>query len=319
MVPTTTDDREKLLDQFLAQPKAPGKMQTRTEFNIVIDTNAHLRKLAEPALKNAITDDVLHQQFDETYGASVVVRHIVVANPQEAMALRARLDAGEDFATLARRYSRNANSARVGGELPPFTINSSSFPENFKRVAFALKVGEVSDPVEADGAYHLIKLEKRNAPKAVKFEDVKESLRQDLQDKLVLEGVKQVRAKLAQQALEQLKINDPILKAEFQKRLDVRNQMIRDRDKIREEMEKERNKPAVPVPATTPASQPATVATQPQSLPATQPAPTATPAATAPVVKPVEKPPAPAASATQPVATAPAPAVTSRPAPTTRP
>ena len=49
----------------------------------------------------------------------------------------------------------------------------------------ALQPGEVSDPVQAEGAYHLIKLEKRIAPKAVKFEDVKESIRKDLTERVV--------------------------------------------------------------------------------------------------------------------------------------
>ena len=40
-----------------------------------------------------------------------------------------------------------------------------------------LKGGEVSDIVNADNAFHLIKVENRIAPKVVKFEDVRESLR----------------------------------------------------------------------------------------------------------------------------------------------
>ena len=42
-------------------------------------------------------------------------------------------------------------------------------PAKFKEVAFALKNGEVSDPVEAENAFHLIKVENRIPPKAVQF------------------------------------------------------------------------------------------------------------------------------------------------------
>ena len=294
-----SEDHEKLLKQFLAQPKTHDQMSSEVEFEIVIETNAYLDKLVEPTLKGAITDDLLHQQFDETYGATVSVRDIVVANPQEAVAIRGQLDAGADFATLARRFSRDPRTGRLGGELPPFTVNSTSFPENFRRVAFSLKQGEVSDPVEANGTYHVLKLEHRNAPKAVKFEDVKDSLREDVHFELLLQAVNGVRARLAQQAIQQLKINNPILAADFEERLGNRNDMIRDREKIKAEMDKERNRP-VPAPATLPATQPTTAAM-------TKPAPR--PAMIAPQ----------AANATKPVVIPPAPAATSRPAATTHP
>ena len=54
-------------------------------------------------------------------------------------------------------------------------MNATNVPQVFKDTAFALKNGEVSDPVQADNAYHIIKVENRIAPKVVKFEDVKET------------------------------------------------------------------------------------------------------------------------------------------------
>ena len=65
---------------------------------------------------------------------------------------------------------------------------------------FALKVGQVSEIVQAEGSYHLILLEERIPPKAIKFEDVKESLKADLMDKAVQATVKQLRQQLADQA-----------------------------------------------------------------------------------------------------------------------
>ncbi|MGC4032505.1 MAG: peptidylprolyl isomerase [Tepidisphaeraceae bacterium] len=189
-----TDDREKLLDQFLAQPKPKDQTTTRTELGIIIETNAYLRKVVEPKISTNVTDEMLQKQFDESYGAQVQVRHIVTDNPQDAAAVQRRLAAGEDFATVARQVSRDPQTRRLGGELPPFTINNTRFPENFRRVAFDLKPGQVSDPVQAAGGYHLIKLEKRIAPKAVKFEDVKQSVREDYIAGTVQQAVAGVRA-----------------------------------------------------------------------------------------------------------------------------
>ncbi|HEX8324675.1 MAG TPA: peptidylprolyl isomerase [Tepidisphaeraceae bacterium] len=293
MFPTLapTEDRDKILEQFLAQPKPRDQTTTRAEFDVIIDTNAHLRKLVEPSISRGVNDELLQQQFDEAYGSQVKVRHIVVANPQEATDVRRRLDGGEDFATVARQISRDPQTKRLGGELAPFGLNNTRLPENFKRVAFAMKPGEVSDPVQAAGGYHLIKLEQRIAPKAVKFEDVKESLREDYKAKLVVEGVKALRTRLAQQALAQLSISDPILKAEFDKRLAARDQVIRDREKMREQMEKDRAKAAAP-PADSPTT--STTSTQPTTAPDTVvPAPAAVEPiapATAPATRPAPMP-----------------------------
>lgn len=303
-------DRQRLLDQYLAQPKPPGQVSTRVEFGIVIETNAYLRKLAEPQMKVAITDDVLKQAFDERYGAQVRVRHIAVANPQDAMRYKQILENGQDFAVLAKHVSL-APTAQAGGELPPFTINSTKYPKAFKDAAFNLKVGEISEPVAADGSYHIIKLEQKIEPKAVKFDDVKDSLREDLQQSATVEAVKAVRNKLAQEALAEMKISDPILHAEFEKRLGVRDTLIKDREKIRQQLDRERaaassqpatapatapTAPVVPVvpPKPTPATKPA-----PATAPVSKPAPLTPPAAT-PVVppvpaKPVTPPPAPVA------------------------
>ncbi len=294
------EDREKLLEQFLNQPKPRDQMMTPVEFDIILETNAAMRKLAEGALKTAITDEDLKMQFDERYGASVRVRHIMCANPQEVLKVERRLAAGEDFAEVASVESRNPDTKRVGGLLPPFTINDRRLPENFRRVAFALKEGEVSGQVHAEGSYHLIKLEKRIAPKAVKFEDVKDSLKEDIQNRLVMEGVKEIRNRLGQQALATLKIEDPSLQKEFEARLKARDQLIRDREKIRDEMTKQRE-PAAPPAVEQPTSAPAPAASTEKSVddkPATQPA----------KKEPAAAPPAPggAKNTSAPTTTAPA-------------
>lgn len=289
-----TQDREKLLEQFLAQPKPRDQMMTRVEFDIVLETNAAMRKLAEVNLKDAISDEDLQKQFDERYGASVQVRHIMLSNPQEVLQAKRRLDADEKFEDVARVLSRNPETKLNGGLLPPFTINDRRFPENFRKVAFGLKEGEVSSQVQAEGSYHLIKLERRIPPKAVKFEDVKNALRDDLQNQLIIEAVKAIRTKLGQQALATLKVAEPTLKAEFEKRLAAQDKMIHDREQIKAELEKQREQ--------------LNATTQPATQPAEPVGPVAPPSTNL----------APAAATTAPAAKAPAGASTS-PAPTTAP
>lgn len=72
--------------------------------------------------------------------------------------LKARLDAGEDFATLARQYSADRTSGERGGDLGYISYDAPIVP-SFKEAAFALEnPGDVSDVVETRFGYHLIKL-----------------------------------------------------------------------------------------------------------------------------------------------------------------
>src|SRR5690606_3263808 len=124
------------------------------------------------------------------------VRHIQAANMQEIADAQRRLSQGESFELVARTLSRNARTGPLGGELPPFSRQMQGLPESFKEAAFALAEGEVSDAVQSDGSYHLIKLEERIPPKAVEFEDHREAVRDQLAESMITQGMKQVRKQL---------------------------------------------------------------------------------------------------------------------------
>ncbi len=273
----TADEREKLLDQLLSQPKPRENMMTRTEFDIMMQTNAAMRKIAQTSFKDAINDEQLKEQFDRLYGASRKIRFIMLANQQEGQRAQRDLAAGKDFAEVARERSRDPQTRALGGELPPFTATDTRLPQNFRDVAFALDEGEVSDLIQAGGSWHLIKLEKKIDPKVVKFEDVKDSLRESIRDQMVIEAFKQLRNRLAQQALATLKIEDPVLRQEFEEKLAERDQMIRDKEKIRQEMEKQREE-ARKLPATAPATAPSTAPATAPAGASTQTSPTTAPA-----------------------------------------
>jgi peptidyl-prolyl cis-trans isomerase SurA len=100
--------------------------------------------------------------------ATISFRQIVVSpKPSAAAKARARAQAdsivlelrqGADFATAARRFSQDPGSRDQGGSLNWFR-RGVMVPE-FERVAFALKPGVVSDPVESPFGYHIIQVER---------------------------------------------------------------------------------------------------------------------------------------------------------------
>jgi parvulin-like peptidyl-prolyl isomerase len=210
-------DLHQYFEQFIAQERI-----TRPEFELVLKTNATLRKLAEPVVRQRITDEMVREAYLALYGETVQARHIQAANMQEIAEVRRRLAEGHPFEQVAREMSRNPRTAGLGGELPVFSRAMTGLPEAFKEAAFALQPGEVSDPVLAEGAYHLIKVEQRFEPRAVRFEDVKETVRLTVHEQFMQATIRELRGRLAQQALDALQIEDALLRRQFEQRMSQR-------------------------------------------------------------------------------------------------
>jgi parvulin-like peptidyl-prolyl isomerase len=227
-------DNERGFQQFLE-----SQHQSEADFNLVIETNVYLRKVAEPMLAGKITEDQLKQAFAAMYGETIECRLIQCASLQEVLEAKKRLKGGEPFEKVAREMSRNEATRATGGKLPAFSREMQGFPQAFRDAAFALSPGEVSDVVQAEGAYHLILLEKRNAPKVVKFEDVKESIRRELYDRAVQLTIRQLRQQIQDQALKLLTVEDPTLKKQLETRLAKQKSEIKDREEVRRQLDKE--------------------------------------------------------------------------------
>lgn len=86
----------------------------------------------------------------------VWARHILVADEASALAVIERLDKGEDFGALATELSTDTGSAAQGGDLGWF--GKGAMVPAFEEAAFALKVGEISQPVQSTFGYHIIQV-----------------------------------------------------------------------------------------------------------------------------------------------------------------
>jgi len=91
-----------------------------------------------------------------TNAEQVHALHILVATAQTADAVRQQLVAGKDFATLAKQYSQDEASKANGGDLGWFP--KGVMDPNFETVAFQLKIGEISQVVQTQFGFHIIKV-----------------------------------------------------------------------------------------------------------------------------------------------------------------
>ena len=130
----------------------------------------------------AITDEELTERFAaELPGARATASQILVAFPRGATtrqrdsvltvagSLRAQLDDGADFATLARRHSADPGSGSRGGSLGTFGRGQMLRP--IDELVFSLRPGDLGGPVETVLGYHLLRLDALEVPELSEVAD----------------------------------------------------------------------------------------------------------------------------------------------------
>jgi peptidyl-prolyl cis-trans isomerase C len=161
---------------------------------------------AEVAPKLVVTDQDLDafykgnpEQFKEP--ESVRASHILfgvakdappatkAATKTEAEGVLKRVKAGEDFAALAKQYSKDPGSAAVGGDLNFFP--KGQMVPAFDAAAFAMKPGDISDLVETEFGYHIIKLTEKRTGRTIPLAEVKDRLGEFLKQRKQQELVQQ--------------------------------------------------------------------------------------------------------------------------------
>jgi parvulin-like peptidyl-prolyl isomerase len=159
--------------------------------------NAYLSDLDKNADK-LVSDTEIETYYGEHQGdfEEVRVRHILISTQpppspdaakkgeqpkapskeearKKAEEALAKARKGEDFAALAKQYTDDSASKDKGGE---YTFARGQMVPEFERAAFALKPGEISDLVETQFGYHIIKLEERHAGAGASDQKVRQQI-----------------------------------------------------------------------------------------------------------------------------------------------
>lgn len=151
------------------------------------------KKVLDRKLKGkiAVTDQEIRDYYTKNYGAidnieEIRISQILMYNEDEAVKVADLAKSNkEDFADLAKRYSKDESSAANGGDLGFF--KEGDLMDTLSNAVEGAKVGEVVGPVETPAGYHILKVtDKKSANEGIP-ESTKEEIKETLYNQKVQE------------------------------------------------------------------------------------------------------------------------------------
>ncbi len=144
------------------------------------------------------------------------VSHIQIADESRANAISKELEAGRDFAELARENSQDATTKDKGGKLEqPITEGSAFVPgigkaDQFVQAVFTIPVGDAGKTsVKTEKGFHLIKVHERTPSRPLSYQEAQQRVAYDYQN----QKAQMVISKMLQETLEveRVQIYDQVL------------------------------------------------------------------------------------------------------------
>jgi len=152
---------DQLVQQTVLAQSFDGAEPARITLAIENETRSLLAgEVIEQIMATPITSQDLNALYQERYstgeaGMEYNAAHILVASQDEALRIKEDLDKGADFASTAREKSTGPSGPR-GGDLGWFA--EGVMVPAFEAAVLDLMAGEVSDPVQTQFGWHVIKL-----------------------------------------------------------------------------------------------------------------------------------------------------------------
>jgi peptidyl-prolyl cis-trans isomerase D len=181
---------QEYLDKHIDRYMTPAKVKVR---HILLNSDSVISSIT-------VTQEQMQEYYYEhvdqyTQAQTREARHILVkidGKVDDAAALKKiqqvakRLEAGEEFANVAKETSDDI-SASKGGSLGQFSRGMMVKP--FDDVAFSLNIGVISKPVKTQFGYHIIKVDKINAGKSKSFDTVKSQIEPIVRNQIAVNKV----------------------------------------------------------------------------------------------------------------------------------
>jgi peptidyl-prolyl cis-trans isomerase C len=172
-----------ILDQLVQQTALADTYQGDLPARVRLSMENENRSLVageviEGVMAGPVDEDAVKAAYDEQYasaeqGDEYNASHILVETEEEALAIKAELDGGADFAELAREKSTGP-SGPGGGSLGWF--GKGMMVPSFEAAVIAMEAGAVSEPVETQFGWHVIMLNEIRKTEAPALDTVRDEL-----------------------------------------------------------------------------------------------------------------------------------------------
>ncbi len=193
-------------DAFLMKLEGEGFTEAsfRTHIGRMMAAQLYLAGFRNEA--SDVSDADLERYYKEnerrlTLPEQIRVRHILITwKPlgkqddrafirEQMVPILERARAGEDFAALAREFSDDYATKQAGGDTGLFSRGQMA--PAFEKAAFALELGEISDPVETSFGVHIIRLEEWQELEVLALDDIRDQLREHVRTEQAEEAVRE--------------------------------------------------------------------------------------------------------------------------------
>lgn len=191
---------EGLLEQLIQQAAVAtmaGDLSSRGEMALENERRTLLvNDVVVAAMEEALTEETLRAAYDESVAGmepedEFSAAHILVETEEEAADLKSQIDGGADFAELAKEHSTGPSGPN-GGDLGWFG-KGMMVPE-FEEAVLALEPGQVSDPVQTQFGWHVVKLNEVRQKDAPAFAEVQAQLAQQIQQETIQKIIEEATA-----------------------------------------------------------------------------------------------------------------------------
>jgi len=185
---------DQLIQQTALEQSVADKITKAQTIQIENDRRGYLSNIAlESVVSTAVNDTALQAAYDARFKDAAPqteysAAHILVDSEEKAVALKAELDGGADFAELAKANSTDTGSGANGGDLGWFGLGMMVKP--FEEAVVAAEIGKVTGPIKTDFGYHLILVKETRVAAQPTLDDLRDELAAEIEQAAVEAYVK---------------------------------------------------------------------------------------------------------------------------------
>jgi len=192
---------DQLVQQTALEQSMDGKLTRRDTLHLENEERGYVSARAlEAVVRGAVTDAALQAAYDARFKDAAPqteynAAHILVADEAKAKELLAELEAGADFAELAKTNSTDTGSGAAGGDLGWFGLGMMVKP--FEEAVVAAELGKVAGPVQSDFGFHLILVKETRVAAQPTLDDIRDELATAIEQQAIEVHVTEVTAAAA--------------------------------------------------------------------------------------------------------------------------